>query len=373
MDPIAARRADIEAKQTGLTPLLEELGCEAILLFMSAHVSWFTAGLNLRGLYAESERPGIYTNGRQRWLLCSNIDTQRLFDEELDQLGFQLKEWTWEGGRADLLANVTAGRKIAADRPFPNLKLAIDQLRPRLRVLSWYEQSAYREMGKHIAHAVEATARNLGHGQTEVEIAGQLGHRLLRHGIEPTATSITADGRGSKYRRPGISAVPVTHTCVIQATGQRDGLYATCSRTISFGAPSDEFRVAHDLAIKQSALYRALSLADNTIAGIGETGRGILTNTPYEFDWRLSQPGYGTGRFPAEELRRGGTDEPLVPGQAVVWQPRVGSAAIVDTVITTSAESVIVTPPEEWPVKRLAVRNGPYHDIPDILIREESV
>ena len=221
MDPIAARRADIDAKQAALVPILAEVGCEAILLLMPAHVSWFTSGLNVRGLFADSERPGIYTNGRQRWLLCSNIDTQRLFDEELDQLGFQLKEWTWEGGRADLLANITAGRPIAADRPFPNLKLTIDRLRPLLRNLSWFEQSAYREIGMALAHAIEATARNLGHGQTEEEIAGHLGHRLLRHGIEATALSIAADGRGAKYRRCGAAPVPVTQTCVIQATGQR--------------------------------------------------------------------------------------------------------------------------------------------------------
>jgi Xaa-Pro aminopeptidase len=358
MDPIAARRADIEAKQTALIPILEELESEAILLFMSAHVSWFTAGMNLRGLFAEAERPGIYTNGR-------------LFDEELDQLGFQLKEWTWEGGRADLLANITAGRKVAADRPFPNLKLAIDRLRPVVRELSWFEQAAYRDIGKSIAHAVEATARNLGHGQTEAEITGQLGHRLLRHGIEPVVMSIAADGRGHKYRRSGSAGVPVTRTCVIQATGQREGLYATCSRSISFGPPPEEFRIAHDLATKQSALYRALTLPGNTIYGIGEAGRAILANTPHEFDWRLSQPGYGAGRFPAEELRRSGQNEELVAGQAVVWQPRVGPAAIVDTVIVTSGEPVLVTPSEDWPVKRLAVRGGPYHDIPDIVIRDE--
>ena len=371
MDPIAARRADIEAKQAALAPVLEELGCEAILLFMSAHVSWFTAGLNLRGLFADSERPGIYTNGRQRWVLCSNVDTQRLFDEELDQLGFQLKEWTWYSGRADLLLHVTNGRKIAADRPFPNLKLAIERLRPLVRELSFFEQSEFRDLGKSTAHAVEATARNIGQGQSETEIAGQIGHRLLRHGIEPFAISVTADGRGSKYRRPGFSATPVTRNCVIQATGQRNGLFVTCARSVSFGPIVDEFRLAHDLAIKQSTLSRSLTIPDNTILAIGEASRPVLVNTPFEYDWRSSQPGYGTGRFPAEELRRGGHEEPLTPGQALVWQARVGPAAVVDTVIVTSGEPVIITPSEDWPVKRLAVRGGPYHDIPDVLIRED--
>jgi Xaa-Pro aminopeptidase len=371
MDPIAARRADIDSKQAALVPVLEAMGVEALLLLMPAHVAWFTSGLNVRGLIADSERPAIYSNGRQRWLICSNVDTQRLFDEELDRLGFQLKEWNWEGGRPDLLASVASGRKLAADRPFPNIPMANDRLRPLLRELSGFEQAAYREVGKDVAHAVEATARNLARGQTEEEIAGHIGHRLLHRGVEIAAVSVTADGRGAKYRRAGYGGVPAIQTCVIQATGQRDGLYATCARTVSFGPPPEEFRSAHDLAVKLSGVYRTVTSPGNTIGHAGETARVLLANSPYEFDWRLSQPGYGAGRFAAEELRRAGQEEPLVPGQAIVWQSRVGAAAVVDTLIVASDDPVVVTPSEDWPIKRLAVRGRPYHDIPDILIRDE--
>lgn len=371
MDPIAARRADIDAKQAALVPILEDMECEALLLLMPAHLAWFTSGLNVRGLIADSERPAVYTNGRQRWLICSNIDTQRLFDEELDRLGFQLKEWQWEGGRSDLLSSVASGRKIASDRPFAGIPMANDRLRPLLRELSGFEQAAYREIGKSVAHAVEAAARNFARGQSEEEIAGQVGHRLLHRGVEPVGVSVAADGRGAKYRRAGFASVPVTHNCVIQATGQCDGLYATCSRTVSFGPLDEEFHAALDLAIKLAGVYRTVTSPGNSTYRAGETGRVVLANTPFEFDWRLSQPGYGAGRFAAEELRRGGQEEPLVPGQAVVWQPRVGPASVVDTLIVSSDEPVVVTPSEDWPVKRLAVRGRPYHDIPDALIRDE--
>lgn len=371
MDPIAARRADIDAKQSALVPVLEAMGCEALLLLMPAHVAWFTSGLNVRGLIADSERPAVYTNGRQRWLLCSNVDTQRLFDEELDRLGFQLKEWQWEGGRADLLVSVAGGRKVAADRPFPSIPMANDRLRPLLRELTVFEQSAYHDLGFAVAHAVEATARNFARGQTEEEIAGQVGHRLLHRGVEVETVSVAADGRGAKYRRPGFAAVPAIQTCVIQATGQRDGLFATCARTVSFGPPPDDFRAAHDLAARVAGVYRTVTSPGNTIGNAGQLGRTLLAGSPYEFDWRLSQPGYGTGRFAAEELRRAGQEEPLVPGQALVWQSRIGAAAVVDTLIVSSDDPVVVTPPEEWPVKRMAVRGRPYHDIPDVLVREE--
>jgi Xaa-Pro aminopeptidase len=300
--------------------------------------------------------------------LCSNVDTQRLFDEEIDQLGFQLKEWTWVGGRSELLLNVTAGRSIAADRPFPNVPMVNDRLRPLLRVLSDYEREQYHELGAWVAHSVEATGRTVRAGETEVEIAGQLGHRLLHHGIEPVTLSVIADGRGTKFRRGGFTSAPVTRTCIIQATGHRDGLYVTAARALSFGPPPDEFRAAHDLAVKLAAVYRSYSIPNAGLSLAVEASEIVLAGTPFEFDGRLSQPGYGAGRFSAEELRRSGQDEPLVAGQAMVWQPRVGPAASVDTVLVTETGPEPVTAPTEWPFKRITVR-GITSDVPDLLIR----
>ncbi len=370
-DLIAARRADIDAKQELVAGVLEAMGCEAAVLLMPAHVAWFTAGLNVRGLIADSERPGVYCNGRQRWLICSNIDTQRLFDEELDQLGFQLKEWSWPVGRSDLLFNITTGRKIAGDRPFPNVPMANDRLRPLLRVLSAYEQDCYRELGAAVAHAVEATARTIQAGETEEEIAGQLGHRLLHRGIEPTALTVTADGRGAKFRRAGFTSVPVTSTCVLQATGQQGGLFVTVARAVSFGPPPDEFRTAHDLAVKIAAVYRSFTVPGAQLVPLSEVAAVVLAETPFEFDARLSQPGYGAGRFPAEELRRAGQDEPLSAGQAIVWQPRVGPTACADTVLVTADGPDPVTPPTDWPFKRITVRDTT-SDVPDLLIRSQE-
>jgi len=366
--PGSPRRADIDAKQEQVARVLDAMGCEAALLLMAAHVSWFTAGMNVRGLIAESERPAVYTNGRQRWLLCSNVDTQRLFDEELDQLGFQLKEWAWDGGRADMLMSVTAGRKVTADRPFPHVPPANDRLRPLVRVLSAFEQDQYRELGRLVAHAVEATARNVTRGQTEEEVAGQLGHRLLHRGAEAAALSVAADGRGATFRRAGFTAAAIQETCVLQATAHRGGLYATASRSVSFGPPPEEFRKGYERALRLAALYRAGSVPGETMAAARAGDRAVLAGTSHEFDGRLSQPGYGAGRFPAEELRRGGRDEPFAAGQALVWQPRVGPAAVVDTVLVGAGGPECVTPPAEWPHKRVLIADRT-HLIPDVLVR----
>jgi Xaa-Pro aminopeptidase len=269
-----------------------------------------------------------------------------------------------------LLFNVTSGRSVAADRPFPNVPLVNERLRPLVRALSPYELEGYRELGLWVAHAVEATARAIRRGDTEEEVAGQLGHRLLHHGIEPAAIGVTADGRGAKYRRTGSTPAPAERFCTIQATGQRAGLFATAARTVAFEAP-DELRAAHALAAKLAAVYRSFSVPGAKLAEATEANSIVLADTAFEFDDRLSQPGYGTGRFAAEELRRGGHDEALVAGQPVVWQPRIGPAACVDTVVVTANGPEVVTPPTEWPFKRITVR-GVTSDVPDLLVRSEG-
>jgi Xaa-Pro dipeptidase len=367
---LAARRADIDIKQAQIAWLLEQVESEGALLLAPAHVAWFTAGMNVRGLIADSERPAIYTNGRQRWLLCSNVDTQRLFDEELDQLGFQLKEWTWESGRPDLLMNVTTGRKVCCDRPLPNMPQTSERLRPLLRVLTNYEQDEYRSLGRLVAHAVEATARNLTRNSTEEEVAGQLGHRILHRGAEPVAISITADGRGAKYRRAGASAAQVKSYCVLQATAQRGGLYATASRTVAFGTIPEDLAKSHDLSLRIAAIYRSFSRPEETTSGLRRAAQPVLAGTEYEYDDRFAQPGYGAGRFLAEELRRGGQEERFALGQAIVWQPRIGPASVVDTVIVQADGGESVTPPTDWPFKRVLIR-GKTQDVPDVLLAPE--
>jgi len=99
-------------------------------------------------------------------------------------------------------------------------------------------------------------------------------------------------------------------------------------------------------------------------------GQTVLAGTEYEYDGRFSQPGYGAGRFPAEELRRGGQEERFALNQALVWQPRVGPAAVVDTVLVGQDGGECVTPPTDWPFKRVLIR-GKTQDIPDVFVASE--
>jgi hypothetical protein len=267
-----------------------------------------------------------------------------------------------------LLGELAGGKQVAADRPFPNLKLVNDRLRADMRPLLPSDAERYDALGTDLVHAVEATARNCSPGDTEAEIAGQVAHRLCRRGAEPVALSVAADARGRAYRRAGFTDTAVGVTCLVQATAVRHGLHATCARTVCFGEPAGQLREEFDAAVKLAGVYRLASVPGHTVAAAVEAGRGVMAGGPFAEEWRQALPAYGAGWFAAEELRRQGGDEPFLLGQPVTWQARVGAAAVVDTVVIGEGGGRPVTPPAGWPFKRVLAR-GQTLEIPDLLVR----
>src|SRR5262245_21862878 len=109
----ADRRSDVEAKQALVAGMLAELGCDGLLILEPENFAWLASGAVARGTIDPAALPGLYLSSEGRWVLCANVDSQRLFDEEMDGLGFQLKEWPWHWGRAQLLADLCQGRNVA--------------------------------------------------------------------------------------------------------------------------------------------------------------------------------------------------------------------------------------------------------------------
>src|SRR5437660_287361 len=151
------RRVDIDAKQARVAGLLREVGCDGLLVLEPANFAWLTSGATPRGILDPAAQPALYFNAEQRWALSANVDSQRLFDEELDGLGFQLKEWPWHWGREQLLTDLCQGRKVATDQPLGACKPFGDQLRALRRNLTVYEQACSRALGQILSHALEAT------------------------------------------------------------------------------------------------------------------------------------------------------------------------------------------------------------------------
>jgi Xaa-Pro aminopeptidase len=370
-DPAVDRAADLLAKHERVSALLREADRDGLLVLDPANFAWLTTGATAKGVASPADLPCLFVQNSYRWILCSNVDTQRLFDEELDGLGFQLKEWPWHLGRTQLLADLVHGKKVACDGPFNGCTNVSAQMAVARLTLSDAEQTRLLRLGKSVAHALEATGRNLDRGDSEEEIAGQLSHRLLHHGFEPVTLFVAADDRGRRYRRGGATKATVERTCTLQVTARKWGLHATASRTVAFGPVDDVTRQDHELACKTTAIEILSSTPHAKPADILALAGRLLQTVGLEHEWRLAPAGWLTGFAPAEYpfTPTDATTE-LAPGQAVVWTGNIAGATNADTILITDAGPQVVTPPEGWPVKRIKLAGVPV-DRPDVLVRPE--
>jgi hypothetical protein len=301
----------------------------------------------------------------QRWLVAGSTDSQRLFDVDLDGLGFQLKEWPWHGSRDRLLNDLCQNRRVACDRLHADYLPVGPTLRRLRRVLTPPEQARMRELGAAVVHALEATGRSLQPGQSEAEVAGELAHRLLRRGTQPVALTVAADGRTARHRRPGVTAATVQHSCHLAATATRAGLHVAAARTMCFGPPDPVFRQHLDVACRIQAALAAAASPGAAVATVLEAGQSVAHLSGHDEAWRVGPPGFVTGWVPVE--RPVTPDLALAAGEAVVWQAGIEAAQCRDTFLV-AAPPQCVTPSESWPVKRVHIQ-GMSVDVPDVLVR----
>lgn len=362
------RRADVDAKQSRISALLDEVGCDGLLAVDPENFFWLTSGATPRGTLDAADMPAVYFNHEQRWLIASNVDSQRLFDEELDGLGFQLKEWPWHWGREQLLIDLTRGRKVASDRPQGETLVVGDRLRHMRRALTLYEQACYQALGQILGHAIEASCRTMPQGESEREIAGQICHRLLHRGTHPIAISLAADGRSRLYRQSGFTSASIDRYCVVTATARKYGLCATASRTVCFGEPDPSLRQEHDTASKVIATYLAATWPDAMSREILTAGRRVYQITGYEHEWLQLSQGHITGHGPIELTLLPQAEELFQLNWAVVWRAGAGAAVSCDTFLVSEDGPMIITPTETWPLKRIRIQGNEFVR-PDLLIR----
>ena len=368
--PPIDRRGDVETKHERAGRLLADAGCDGVFITHPANFRWLCGTAPARGLVAPAEEPVLYYTPTARWLICSSVDTQRFFDEELDGLGFQLKEWPWYADRDGYMGDLANGRRIACDRALRDWTDVGSFAERERTCLSPYTLDRYRELGKLLAHALEATARGIARGDSENEIAGHLAHRLRRHGAEPSALQVGTLERVRRFPRFCPTSALVEGGCTVQATAEKFGLFATAARSVYFGMPNKESRGDWDLAVRQNVLCLAVAKPAERIGDALVRGCAGLRGTGAEHAWRSNPVGWRTGHAAADGLLLPSAAERFLSGMPVVWQARVGPAALCDTFVLGENGWETITAPEEWPLRRAVVGEERF-DRPDVLILPE--
>ena len=361
-DTVARRRADIEEKHQRVIQFLDAAGYHAALLGRADTLAWFTSGGEL-GQSMMSDRGSvlIYVNHSCRAVFCDNVQSPRIFEEELAGLGFQLKERPWYGSSTQPIADVARGKRIASDGFCPQVGFAdererINQLKFPLTKL---ERQRLRELGRTLALALEATCRNFERGESEADIAGHLAHRLFREGVVPIDLRVAGDGRNERFRQPTFKAAEIERHATISAVGRRHGLCASATRTVSLGPTEPDLKKAHEIASMVGATCIYFSRPGETVGSVFKRARRIYEKLERPDEWVLGYQGFAIAYDPREALLTPESPMPLRTGLPLAWCPSVSSARSEDTVVVDHRGIEVVTEAQRWPKLEILVKGYP--------------
>jgi Xaa-Pro dipeptidase len=356
---LARRRQDVEEKQARIAALLDATGNDAAVLGRADSLAWFTSGGDLgQGLGSEAGAVLLYINRNSRAVITDNVQSARVFEEELAGLGFQLKERPWFDEPGRIIAELGHNKRVLSDLGpgrAPGAREE-DSLRALRRPLTGIERQRLRELGRTLALAVEATCGNFVQGETEADVAGHLAHRLIREGVIPVDLRVAGDDRPARYRQPGFKAAPIRNRATISVTGRRFGLCAALSRTVSFGPAGHDFHRCHGLAAMVDSTCIYFSRPGEKVGEVVRRARRIYEKFERPHEWTLDYLGHTIGYAPREVLLLPDSAHCLEAGTALSWSPSVGSARSQDTVVIDARGYEVVTEIQNWPKLEVTVK-----------------
>lgn len=361
------RAIDVDQKQQQVFELLEKNQLDALLLQSPDNIAWFTTGADLSRPGSTESIAAVFVTSDARLVACNNVDADQIFDRAIPGLGFQVKSRPWYEPLSKLINDLCKGRKVASDTGIDQTLNISEQLKSLRFPFTELEGERIREVGKLVAHAVEATARSVERGATEQEIAGSLSHRLLKRGVTPKRLQVMADGQSIRYRHWGFGEDRLERYCIISAVGSQNGLHAAATRTVSLGKPPSSFIKSHHLALLMQATGMYFSKPDWALFDTWKRVKRIYEKYDCPDEWQHADQADIIGYLPAETSILLNSEFKLKTGTAAFWHPSVGPAMTGDTILVEEDNTILITPMEQWPTAKIMVKE---HQIalPDILI-----
>lgn len=367
-DVLQERKTDVSIKHQRVSEFLEDTQYDALLLGMPEGFSWFTSGGNSSHGLSSHGYAAVFISRDKRQIIASNVESGRLFQEEIGGLGFELIEYAWQDSLASVYERLFGNRHVASDTGVEGTTGVNDQLKHLRLVLTPLERQRLRELGRDISYSIETTARVVPQGVTESVIAGEVARRLIKRSVTPCEILVAGDDRSAQYRRPVFSDHVIQRYGMIAVYGQRNGLCAGATRCFSFGEPEEVYRKRFELSCMVDATSIYYSRPGESFQTIFEQVKRVFKKYNRPNEWTICDQGGVMGTHPTELVATPDSAFHLASNMAVSWCPTVGSARSQDTVLIDDQGFEIVTRVHRWPNNKVKVQ-GCNVTRPGLLIR----
>jgi Xaa-Pro aminopeptidase len=349
---IAGRKAEINGKLTKVRASMAKDGLAGVLINKSEHFAWITAGGdNIVTRYSEGGICTILVTKDKAYYLCTNIEGQRMIDEEfLDQLGFEARVMPWyEDLTLKFAAEITGGGKLASDSGLPGTGDANPMLLQYERVLCENEIGRYLRMGKVFSEVIEGYMKTIRPGDTEKEITGRLGAKMWENGLEGVLFLIASDDRVYKYRHPIPTDKKVEKLLMISCNARYKGLITKITRMVYFGKAPDELKEQYRKTVEIENRIAAMTKPGLDDIETLEMSKKLYAEAGYPEMWKVHHQGGPQSYTNGFYLINPGKHETVQLHQIYGYNPSITGTKTEDAIVVTEEGPLFVTYPVYFP------------------------
>jgi Xaa-Pro aminopeptidase len=348
-------QAETRAKLSALRASMFGADVDAVYLEGFANVAWLCGG---RGNRVVTDSPsglcGVLVGANGAWLLLPSNEEARVQAEVFADLPLPVvvRPWyqlpLWQAARPLLPRAAT----WLADVPVPGAGDAGPMLADLRRVLGEPDAGRYRSLGADAAEALETALLEVRPGWSELEAAGAIAAGLWARDITPSVLLVGTLARAQRFRHLVPTEALLVGGLVASTTAVRQGLHASLTRSLSFGAVAEERAEKHATVVEVDSAYLARSRPGATLADAFAAGEKRFAAGGFYDDWKEHHQGGTTGYAGREVFAQPGVDYALAAGMAVAWNPTVPGAKSEDTFLVhqEGIEQLTRVEDSDWPI-----------------------
>lgn len=338
-DPIAERLDD----------WLADRGLEAVWFARPTSFAWLTGGDNVVDRSADVGIAAAGYDGDGLTVVTNNIEAGRLEDEELpDDVSVIADDW-YERGLAESIA-AHSPTPAAADVDVPGFE-TMDATAVR-QPLTDRDVERYRSLGEETAAVLEGVLRGASADDTERKVAARIRKRLFDRSIDSPVVLVGGGERAPRYRHYTVSDAPLGGYALASVTTGRDGLRASCTRTVAFDPPewlAERTAAATRVEATALAATRAVGRRGGTAGDIFTAIEDAYAAVDFPGEWQLHHQGGAAGYASREWVATPSADDPVRLPMAYAWNPTVQGAKSEDTFLVSEDGFENLTATGEWP------------------------
>ena len=360
---------DYEEKKKRLRVYMDVNGYDYVILSKRENFAWFTCGGDNKVLRNTDDGSGVLVISKNSVLfLAYYMDSDRIYDDELQGLDIEKKLMYWyEGDRCEYAMKFTKG-KVAADS---SIKGADNRWYDIIKLhypLTENEVKRYRELGAVCDGLLADIAEKIHPGMSEHDIEAEILYAYGKLSMTPKVLLVGTDERIEKYRHPCASPRKLEKLVLIHPAAEKNNLHANITRMIYFGDKlPEELEKKYDLLNFLQAQFFSMAKPGIGYRDIYDERKKLLEEKGYPDEWKYHAMGCVTGYVI-------GIDQPFFNNEVVKTNTPLDiyitlrGAKVEELAMTTDKGAEVLSATGKWPLKNYEYYGSSYK-FPAIMLK----